>query len=103
MGKHFDNKNDLLRVIRKQQMDNDMVLAASHTAYMRMALLVLSEEFGFGTKRCEKFNAEMLKRLDALDKGELTGAEMKQRIFDRLGIYVEDPALPEWVTDRMLR
>lgn len=103
MGKHFDNKNDLLRVIRKQQMDNDMVLAAAHTAYMRMALLTLSEDFGFGTQRCERFNDGMLKRLNALDKGELTGAEMKERIFKRLGVYVEDPALPDWVTDRMLR
>lgn len=103
MGKHFDNKNDILKTVRKQQMDNEMILAASHTAYMRMALLTLIEDFGFGTKRCEKFNDGIFKRLNALDRGELTGTEMSQRILDKTGIYVEDPKLPDWVTDRMLR
>ena len=103
MAKHFDDKNKLLKVWRKQQMDNEMILSASHTAYMRMGLLTLIEDFGFGTKRCEKFNEGLIRRLNELDSGELTGAEMAQRILDRTGIYVEDPKLPDWVTDRMLR
>lgn len=103
MGKHFDNKKDLLHAIRKQQMDNEMVMAATYTAYMRMALLVLHDHFGFGTQRCEKFGVAMNEMLEAFNDGSITGEQMKKRIFDELSMYVEDPAVPQWVTDRMLR
>ena len=101
--KHYDNKNNLLRDMRKQKMENEMVMSATYTAYMRMALLVLHDEFGFGTQRCEKFGEAMNAMLEKFNDGEITGAQMTQRIFDELYMYMEDPALPDWVTDRMLK
>lgn len=103
MAKHFDNKNDLLKTVRKQKMENEMVMSATYTAYMRMSLLVLHDEFGFGTSRCEKFGEAMNAMLEKFNDGTITGAQMTQRILDELKMYMEDPALPEWVTDRMLR
>ena len=101
--KHYDNKNDLLKAVRKQKMENEMVMAATYTAYMRMALLTLHDEFGFGTQRCEKFAVAMNAMLEKFNDGSITGNQMTQRIMDELSLYMEDPKLPEWVTDRMLK
>lgn len=103
MAKHFDNKNDLLKAMRKQKMENEMVMAATYTAYMRMAFLVLHDEFGFGSQRALKFGEAMNKMLEAFNNDAITGDQMIKRIADELGLYMEDPALPEWVTDRMLK
>lgn len=103
MKKHLDNKNDILRTARKQRIENEMIMAATHAAYMRIALDVLAEDFGFTGDDGAKFNDGICKRIDALDRGEITGAEITRRVMDNMGIYVEDPKVPDWVTDRMLR
>lgn len=103
MGKkHFDNKNDLLSTLRRQRLESEMAMASTFTAYMMVTLLILHDDFGFGQKRAEKFTEAFYKLLESYNQGEISIGEMKQRIFDVLGMIVEGPEVPEWALKKKM-
>lgn len=103
MGKkHFDNKNDLLSTLRRQRLESEMAMASTFTAYMMVTLLVLHDDFSFGQKRAEKFTEAFYKLLESYNQGEIGIGEMKQRIFDELGMIVEGPEVPEWALKKKM-
>ena len=102
MGKHFDNKNDLLSALRRQRLESETAMAATFTAYMMMSLLILHDEFGFGQKRAEKYTDAFYKMLNDHEDGRLSANDIRQQVIDKLGMVVEPPAIPEWALKKKM-
>lgn len=91
MKKHFDNKDDLLRTLKKNSRQKQYDTAAAFSANMLMSLYVLRIAFDFGTKRAEAFVDAMAKVNGDIESGELTIDQIQTILLDELGIQVELP------------
>lgn len=57
--------------------------------FMAMVLLVLHDEFGFGRKRLMRVYTRVADMADALNKGLLTFADIRQTLIEEVDIDIE--------------
>ena len=91
MAKHYDNKNELLRQLKKAQnaeKHTQNCINATYNAYMMIACLVLWEKCNFRENRLTTFVNEFYATVEAFDRGEITYEDMKGRLND-YGIEIE--------------
>lgn len=93
MGKHYDNKNDLLKEMKKRKLMADNAISSTFTAYMIVATLTLYEDLGFRNERLQKFLTGFYKRLERYENGSLTLDQMKKTLYDKAGVVVEGPKI----------
>lgn len=87
--KHYDNKNDLIRELKRQKFHTDHAVAATFTAYMMLATLTLYEDLGFREKRLLKFVNGFYHRLDLYNEGKLTVDSIQKTLLEKAGVVVE--------------
>ena len=83
--KHYDNKNDIIRQMRKAQhaeKHTENCVNATYNAYMMVACLVLYEKCKFREKRLTTFVNEFYGMVEAYQNGEITYESMKKRLSD---------------------
>lgn len=93
--KHYDNKNNLIAEMRRAKAQAQHASAQTFTVYMELALLTLYEDLGFRDKRLKDFVKGVEARSDKFGDGKLTEPEMRKRLLDEAGVYVEPPNISE--------
>ena len=92
-SKHYDDKRDLIRQMKKDRNRADSAIYASFSVYMLMALLVLYEDLQFREKRIMKFVNGIYKRIDLYRAGKLSVDSMQKDLFEKAGVAVEPPRI----------
>lgn len=95
MAKHYDNKNELLRQLKKAQnaeKHTQNCINASYNAYMMIACLVLWEKCNLREKRLQTFVDGVYGLVDAYNDGKITYDDIKKRLND-YGIEFEMPQI----------
>jgi hypothetical protein len=85
--KTYNLRTEELEVIKK-----DAALKAIETALNMMIalpIMVLHDKFGFGPKRTERLIDEIKKLYDSFDEGYLTIEDIKNTIYEELGIEID--------------
>ena len=93
--KHYDNKTDILRQMKENRIRADIAAASAFSANMLMSLYVLRDGFGFGQEWAERFVNGMLQLNKDFNDGKITLDEIKRRVYDDLGMFVEMPVWKE--------
>lgn len=91
--KHYDNKNDLLRELKRRKEMADNSVAITFTAYMNLTLYTLMEDFEYDGENVEAFRDLFLKHLEEYEEKKLTLDTLTKELYDRLGVAVEMPKL----------
>lgn len=90
---HYDNKNDLLRELKKRKLMADNAITATFSTYMIMSLYVLMEDFEYDQENVEAYREKFCEHLAEYEDGKLTVKEMEKQLFDNLGVVVEMPKM----------
>lgn len=86
MGKrHFDNKNDLIREMKRTKRLAENSTDIAFASQMILSLYVLHNTFGFGQERCERY----VQAIQEADNNNLQ--EMRQYLLEKIGFCVELP------------
>ena len=93
--KHYDNKNDLIRDLKRSKYRTDKAIEATFTAYMMLATLTLYEDLGFREKRLIKFISGFYDRLALYGDGKLTLNEIEKTLLEKAGVVVEGVHIDE--------
>ena len=93
MSKHYDNKNDLLRELKRRKDFADNSVSTTFTAYMLITCTVLYSDLGFREGRFRKVLDGFYKRLADFEDGNLTVDDMNKFLKEEAGVYVEFPNL----------
>lgn len=76
----------------RNKMRDEAVVQASNTAFillLSLPLIVLRDKYGFGKKRLEDFQEELLKQYECFSEGRITLDELKQVITDETGMQIK--------------
>ena len=86
--KYFNNKQiqNHRRVANRRDADN--LINSAYKVFAILGLTALHDEFGFGTKRLERFTDKMLYLLDSYNKGYISPDDLNQVLKDETGISV---------------
>lgn len=90
---HYDNKNDLLRELKKRKLMADNAISATFSTYMIMSLFTLMTDFEYDQENVEAYRECFLNHLAEYEDGKLTVNEMEKQLFDNLGVVVEKPKM----------
>lgn len=83
--KHYDNKNDLIREIKRTRLLAEQNTDIAFASQMILSLYVLHNTFGFGQERCERY----VQAIQEADNNDLQ--HMRKYLLDKIGFCVELP------------
>ena len=88
--KFFNNpKNNFpLKKNIQNRKDADNLITASYKVFMMLGLLALRDEFGFGTKRLERWIDKTHQLLEDYEAGYISAKDINDTIFEETGIKV---------------
>lgn len=92
-NRHYDDKNDLLRELKKRKLMADNAITATFSTYMIMSLFTLMTDFEYDQENVEAYRECFLNHLAEYEDGKLTVKEMEKQLFDNLGVLVEMPQM----------
>lgn len=84
-GKYFNNKQ--IHNVGNRR-DADKLIASAYKGFLLLGLMVLRDEFGFGTKRMERFIDRMHDLMDSYNKGYINTDDLNKTIHEETGIKV---------------
>lgn len=88
MSKYFNTKP--MGYAKRQQVANrrdaDRLIQSAHRAYMLIGLMTLHNDFGFGSKRLEKFAETWNENLERFNSGELQLDGVERIMSESYGI-----------------
>lgn len=83
-GKYFNNP----RPPRVNRRDADKLIDATRTIYMALSIMALRDEFGFGTKRLERFVEKIRQLVIDQQNGYLNIEDICDTIYAETGIKI---------------
>lgn len=86
--KYYFPKKKFMNPAVRNRRDADKLIDASYKVFLLLGLMSLRDEFGFGTKRMEKFMDKMSDLLDSYNKGYLNAKDLSNTIKEETGIDV---------------
>ena len=89
--KHFDNKRDILREMKENRIRAETAEASAFSANMLMSLYILSDSFNLNQGQAEAFVDAMGTLEKRFEDGNITLAQIMQRVFDDYGMIIELP------------
>lgn len=84
---YFNNKQIRKPLVRNRR-DADKLIAATHQTTTLLALTVLHNKFGFGTKRLERFVDMYQDLLDSYNRGYVSVEDLNVDLEEETGIKV---------------
>lgn len=85
--KYFNNKQIIKPQVRNRR-DADNLINSAYKTFMILGLTALHDEFGYGTKRLERFTDKVHDLLDSYNKGYISPDDLNQVLKEETGISV---------------
>ncbi len=83
--KYFNNNKTRFVANRR---DADKLIESSHKVNMLLALTVLHDKYGFGSKRIERFLKEYKELLDSYERGYISPDDLNSVLWEEVGVKV---------------